>query len=634
MVRGVADDLTKLLSGRSTDFFGNIRQSLLDLQGARLFEDIFGDTFRDLEDELSRNSPVAKANRALATEIDGTTFQASRVEQALEDLADTTIKTTETIKNGPATPGDASLPTAANDDDVLITVQAAETDLARKSIKDIAESIAEATVQPLIAGFEDVLGPKFTQSLGAVLEGVLAGYIRGGTTGGVLGGLRGLAFELGPDVFGKAATDQILKGLDGALSGAQTGTTINAISEALGLGGSTTGAQLGGAAGSFLPIPGGDIIGAIAGNFIGSILGGTKRGSATITGVDSGISTRGNSNSRSEAASGLAGSVQDSLKQIADALGAETGNFAVSIGVRKDNFRVDTSGRGITKTSNGAIDFGQDEAAAIAFALGDAIADGAIKGLTEAENRLLQASGDIQKRVQDVLDFRNVFDRLKQINDPVGFALDQVNSEFEDLIDLFTRAGASAEEFAQLEELYGIERARAIEEATRATVGSLQDFLDQLTIGNDALSLRDRRNLARDRFDGLAERVQAGDTTAFDEFTQVAQELLGIERQISGSRSPFFDLLTEITGLTEGAIASQQSLIDAANDADNPFGSGQGNPANDNELVSAIGLLGGDLLDGLGARLDAINQNLGTLIAQGQLAVAGGPRQFDFNQSF
>lgn len=592
--------LTDLLSGRDTDILGNLTQSIRDLQGARLFDKLFGDVFDELEAELS-NSPIAKANREYADSVDTTVAETDRLAAALGGLANT-------VSNTPVRPGatfDEAFPgRAANDNDVGIK---------KLSIGDIADKTAAGIVDPLLAGFGDLLGTQFMMGLSGVLKGALSGYIQAGKVGGVLGGLGGLNEQFGADVFGDKLSGMIGKGLDTALGGASTGTAVAGIGKALGLGLSTGGSQIGGAIGSFLPIPGGAIIGSVAGGLFGKLLGGTKRGSATITGIDNDISTRGNSSSRRDAALGLGGGIQDALAQIADALDAQTGAFAVSIGVRKDNFRVDTSGRGITKTKNGAKDFGQDEAAAIAFALMDAIADGAIKGLSAAENRLLKANKDIEAAVQDVLDFRSVFDRLERLKDPIGFELKQFEREFDDLRSLFKRAGASAAEYAQLEELYGLERAKILEQTNNRTLDSLKSLLNDLTVGDNGLSLRTRRANALDEYGDLRSRVQAGDSSAYDDFAETARTLLSIERELFGSTKDYFDRLNEITEITRNRIDGEENVQSLPNQVgDAPL------------IASAIEIQTGDVV----SAINAMNDNIGRQTEVIRQAMGGSSSRF------
>ena len=348
----------------------------------------------------------------------------------------------------------------------------------------------------------------------------------------------------------------ITDALGKAGGGAATGSAVAGIAGALGINLSNTGSQIGGAIGSFLPIPGGDIIGAIAGGIIGKLIGGTKRGSATIGGTGSSLSvtgTRGNSSSFINASSTAGGSIIEGVNRIAEAFGASVNAAlgSVSIGLRDGKYRVDTSGSGITKTSKGAVDFGKDGAAdAIYFATLDLIKDGVIQGLRDGTQRLLQASDDLETGLQKALDFEDVFNQLKAIKDPVGAALDALDKQFSRLDIIFQEAGATAEEYAQLEEYYGIKRNEAIRQAAEQSFGSLKDLLDELNIGDRGLSLSERNANASSQYAELAARVQAGDVTAFNDYAAAASTLLDIRREIFGSQSGYFDTFNSIRDLS------------------------------------------------------------------------------------
>lgn len=604
VARTVADSLKDLLSGRSTDFFGSFRQALQDLQGARLFEDIFGSAFRDLEQELSGNTPQGRANAAYVAEVERTAGATRTVGDAALSLADA-FDQAFSIVNGAT---NRALTGAANDNGISeIVVQrnrTPEVQIARLSINDLAARISGSIGASIGSELEDVFGPRFASLFGDIVGGAIAGKVLGGDVGSLLGGATKL-FESG--VLGNDNRISTLFGKAG--EGAAVGTQIADLSKLLGIKGSNTGAQIGGAIGSVIPVPGGNIIGAIAGNILGGLLKGTPRGSATIGGLGSGLGVTGvvgNKGSLKDASGNLAGSVLEAIDRIADQLGAsvDASRGRVSIGQRKDNLRVDPRGGGATKIGNGAIDFGQDAEAAIAFAVRDLINDGVITGLKASEQRLLKAGSDIEAALSDVLTFRGVFDQLEEIRDPVGGAIRKLNREFEGLIDLFGRAGASADELADLEDLYGLRRAQAIEDATSRIVGTLQGLLSDLRIGDNGLSLRSRRGNAVGEFDALAARVAAGDSSAFDDFSEVSQQLLDIERQLFGSTQSYFDRLAQITQLTEQAIADQTNVTSIGNGAPSPFG-------NQVEINRAIDIQTNEL----GSRLDAIIAN--------QIAAAG-----------
>jgi hypothetical protein len=573
VVQTVRRDLTDLLSGRGTDFFKNFRQSLQDLQGQRLFEDLFGQAFRDIEEQLRGNTPQGRAQAEFTANTNEAATSMEVAGDAAISLAQACNQASRILSDGAANDNGGFNPGASIAAFVAeqlgigsgITVEGSR----RRSTKEIADQISKATVAGFLEPLRDILGDKFFNGLAGVLGNVLSAYVRGGEAGAVL--------QAGSEIAGLfKGGEGISKVLGEAVAGAETGTQIAELGKLLGIKGSRTGSQIGGALGAATGIPGGDIIGAIAGNIIGGMLKAAKRGSATIGNLGGALGitgTRGNSNSRIEQSTGLAGSALESIQNIASQLGAnvDAARGSVSVGIRDKNIRLDTSGRGITKTSNGAIDFGDDAEAAVRAAVLDLIQDGVITGLRAAEQNLLRAGNDIEKALRDVLTFRSVFDRLQEIKDPLGFAIGQLNREFEGLIDLFERAGASTEEFASLEELYNLERARAIEEATDRVVGSLRQLLNDLTIGDSGLSLRSRRNNALGQFNGLAARVAAGDSSAFDEFADISQQLLDIERQLFGSTQSYFDRLAQITTLTEQAIADQTNVTSIGAGAPSPF---------------------------------------------------------------
>lgn len=606
--QSIRGELESIFSGDGS--IANFGKIFTDLKSKVLVDKIFGPALEELDAFVKGEFGVKSANDFLADET-------KRAGRSASEFADALAVATERVLNPSATVATAgmtfeqaygpafieslkstgALPANDNSGDAIV-VQRSVMSMTPEQFFDQA---ARKVAGPVLEGFDQLLGTKFFSGMELAMSKAFYGYATGGTTGGILGGLYGAAFERGPDIWGKGLNDKILGALDKAMGGAQTGTMIAGLANSFGIKLGQTGSQLGGAAGSFLPIPGGDIIGAIAGGILENILAGIKKGTVTIDGASI-TSTYGGNDDRIKAATDSANSVLDSIANIADELGASVNASAgaVSIGIRKDSYRVDPTGRNLTKIEDGAIDFGQDQAAAIRYAILDLIKDGVIQGLRDSTLRLLQAGDDLEAALQKALDFESVFDRLKAYKDPIGAAIDEVEKEFDRLREIFAEAGASAEELAQLEELYGIERKQAIEQAFESVAGSLQNLLDALTVNNSALSLREREAMAKTEYQSLAARVQAGDTTAYDDFAEAAQTLLEIEREIYGSQQPYFDLLNEVTALTRTALDAAENRSDPA--------STSAVPSNDNSaIVSGI--------DTTNAQLAAVNQNIGTLIA-------------------
>lgn len=610
--RSVRSEIEAIFAGRGS--IANFRQIFADLNARVLTERLFGDIFEELDDSMK-----AQFGRA----VDQLERDAERTGKAFLSLADAADIAAARLRS-PAPSGtgfDAAFGPAwqaqmrgipeLDGGEIVVTAPALEQGVMGMTPERYFELMSRRIMQPIVDELADVVGPRLAEQIGGVLSGALYGYSTAGTTGGILGGLKGVV----DNVFGGAGGK--LSGLlGGALGGAQTGSLVSGLAGAFGLKLSGTAAQIGGAIGSFLPIPGGDLIGAVAGGLLSKIFGSAKYGTASLTG-GSGLSVRAKGDGRSQGATTLGGAVQEALANIAEQLDAEIGAFRVSIGTYKDSFRVSTTGRtGKLKDKYGDVrDFGDDQGAAIAFAVLDAIKDGAIKGIRAGTQRLLRSGSDVEKALQDALAFEGVFTRLARLKDPVGAAMDDLDDEFSRLKDLFKRAGASTQEWKDLEELYWLERDQIVKEAMERSLGSLRGFLDELTIGNSALSLRDRKSAALARFNPLADRVAAGDTTAYDEFVEASRALLDIERQMSGSQQGYFDLLSRVTSLTQGALSGSSGAPLA--DRDSPFGP---RSANDNAAVVS-GISGTNrLLEDVRAGIVATNQNLGTLIAQGRLA--------------
>jgi hypothetical protein len=407
--------------------------------------------------------------------------------------------------------------------------------------------------------------------IGSQIAGVTGGNRTAGALGGVLGSELGKSLAKGP-----------------------LGSALGKLSGALG--------------------PLGGIVGGIALGALSSALTPAKRGSATIGGSGGQLivsSTRGNSRSRIAQSSDSAGEAITTLERIAEALGGtiDASRGSVSIGVRDKNFRVDTTGSGITKTKRGAIDFGQDSAAAIKFATMDLIKDGVITGIRASTQRLLQNSKDLDDAIRKATDFQSVFDRLQDRLDPVGAAITRVEREFTRLRQIFGEAAASAEEYADLEKLYQLERQDAIKEANDRVLGSMKALLDDLRFGDNGRSLRDRLAAAQAKFDPLAARVQAGDITAYDDFAEAARALLDIQRQFSGSQTAFFELQDRITAITAKAVegGNVTSILSASAI---PSAQAQSQLSYDgSNVVAAIDQLGDRLVQVLGGQLVEIREN-------------------------
>lgn len=368
---------------------------------------------------------------------------------------------------------------------------------------------------------------RIASRMGTMFEGAAYGGIgggmqrmtgmRGSRTGAALGGAVGQAF--GGKLVGQAMT-------------------------------SVLGPALGKTLGSFAG-PLGGIIGGFIGSAVGGLFKRRGKGSATIGSIDGDVKGSGK---YGDQASGMAGSVQDGLRRISEALGGGVGRFGVSIGYRegKSNpYRVDPTGRGRVKGSG--VQIFKTEEEAIRAAILNALQDGAITGIREGAKRLLRAGKDIDRALDKAFKFESVFRRLKGYTDPVGAAVDDLNREFEALKKIFTEAGASASEWADLQKLYEFERAKAIEEASNQTLSALRDFINNNLKGTDSpLSKRTVYDNNRAAFEKAQTDFAAGKITGND-LVKVLEQFQAASRELNGSRSSFFQDFDAIMALAQKA---------------------------------------------------------------------------------
>lgn len=634
VVDQVRTSMTDLFSGRKTDFLGNIKQAFKDLQGKQLFDRVFGDLFADLEKELRGQSPLGRESQRLADEMSVARGGLEDFTKALGGAATalgnvpsspaandnvgamTFDEAFAAIRNGQTMgwngrmnpPGTMSLAPGLNDGDEIPVVAKKPIDIAGKSAVNLAEKISAKIVDPFEQVLSKIFGQRFAGMLGGVMKEAMAGYMTGGKTGGVLGTLKGIVDKTG--IFGGSAGG-VSKTLDAGMGGAATGTQFAGIMKGLGIKTSTNGSQLGGALGAMTGIPGLDIVGSIAGGIIGGMLKKTKWARVLLT--SGGASMQSNSKKYQDAVTGAGDDFMSTLNSIADQFNGGVGDFGqISLGVRDGKWRVNTS-RASLKKSKGAVGFGEDAEEAMKYALKQAIERGAITGIRESTNRLLQAADDLDAAMKDALDWENVFKDLKRYKDPLGAALDDLDTEFNRLIDIATKAGASTEEWAQLEELYGIKRNEIVKEQAENLIGSLKGLYSDLTTGDNGLSLRARRAAQLDTYNGLATRVAAGDNTAYDAYAEAAQNLLDIEREIYGSMPEFFDRLKEVTDLTKSRIDAETNIVAITQNRDSPF-----------DAAGAVKSSVDNQTEVLGAKLDAMIENQGATLAAIAAMAANG----------
>lgn len=613
--RAALEDLLSGGSGR--DFLKSMEQNFKQLQGRLLTEQLFGDALRELEDFASGRTSLKTQTERLVEDLAKPGPVANKLADAMEGAADKINQAAQRIANPGlvsnvpnAVPASDGLGKVLDDGTISVTghsmggnspVEVTFAPTALQFMERTWSTGFKSALKPL----ESLIGTKLLNGLGDVFGGAMAGKAQGGDIGAILGGLKSI--EGLPDGLKK-----VLGGADGAggaFGGAVAGFRTSQLMDALGIGNSKSGAAIGGAIGSAIPIPGADIIGSIAGGLIGQALKPTKRGSATITSVDGNASSRGNDQERIQASLGLAGSVQQRLRQIAEEFDAEIGSFAVSIGQRGKNFRVDTSGSGKTKTKRGAVDFGQDEEAAVAFALRDAISDGAIKGLSLAIQKALNSNPDVDKAIKEALKVRDVEELLDGIGGKIRKEVRDFDRQADERLRIAREYGF---DILEIERINAEERSKLIESILEDRVGALQDLLNDLVFGDLAEgTLSERRQRLLEEISKAEADAAKGIDGAADRLADLNRRLIQLSRDAYGTAG------SEYASDRAQAIASAERIIQLENDR---IRGTQEAAAETNRQLATANQLSNEQND----ILAEINAGIRNLITLDGLNIAGG----------
>lgn len=470
----------------------------------------------------------------------------------------------------------------------------------------------------------NVLGRQVGSNIDDALHGIFGSGKKNpdGTFDTSSGGLLGL----GNTTFFKKMGDT----LGGALKGAGTGSMVAGVSNMLGIKMSNTGAQVGGAIGSALPIPGGDIIGSIAGGLIGNLFKKTKYGTASVSMNEYGELTSGLISGRGSgqkaAATGAAASVAEGLTSIAKSLGATiSGAPGLTIGTYKDAYRVSTSGRtGKLKGKySDVVDFGKDgEQEAIEFAIRYSIENAVLTGISQASINILKSGQDLEQAVEKAGIIESIPKRLMQIQDPVRYAITQLNTEFATMISYLKEGGATAEQFADAQKLYELERASAIEQAMEQAATAIDDFLKEMTGGSSSpYSKRTTYSNAASELQKFESEIAGGKAVDQTDLLNAARNFQDASRSLNGSSSAFFSDFEMLRSLLEKARDNAGLSTDVSTLPASPF-------STDTTVQSAIAALQGATATATQAQTDTLANKLDQVIAAiestGLLAVGFG----------
>lgn len=353
-----------------------------------------------------------------------------------------------------------------------------------------------------------------------------------------------------------------LGGFVGKIGGAAIqGAAYSGLPGLIGLKTSSTGGAVGGVLGSVLG-PHGAIIGSIIGSTIGGLLKSTPKATATLSTGGSAVS---GSSKLTGTVRGVADSVLGALDQVASQLNgtlADSLSFG-SITAKGKNFYYDPTGAGNTKAKRGAVKFGSAEEAS-AYAIQQAIAKGAVTGLSAAVAQALRSSDDINKALAEAVKVQDLEKLLKSGGNP----FEQLFRELEaGLAERVRIAKAYGFDLVALEQRNAEDRAKALDAALRDQIGSVKDLLDEFRLGGRSAGSDVERLAAlkaeRDRLVGLA---AGGDADASSRLASVSAQiddlaigLFGKAGGYAGERQATVSALEQVVSAVE-AMARQAQV--------------------------------------------------------------------------
>lgn len=521
---------------------GKLLDAFQTLKGQELFDSLFSGVFRDLQDQINGTSIVQNASARMAGAVDKVTLSTGRTTGALDKLAAAADRAAGAVMGG--TDGAAGSAVASLGGSIAAILGKPRGGGGVSGEGD--EVVVTAPRSP-------VLSPEqlIAKAVGGVGESILKVFTNPES-----------AKSIGGEI-GKFAG----KGLEGAA----TGSIVSGISNALGIKMNSTGAQIGGAIGNVLPIPGGSIIGSIAGGLLGSLFDKPDYGTAILTDATSRVTAAGRGGEQIEAASGLAGSLQSGIKQIAEALGGELGSFDTVVGMFDGKYRVRTTASGWDgkgpldfkgNSAKNLFDFGDDAQAALSFAIADAVKDGAVTGLSTAVQKALGSNSDIDAALKEALKVADVEQLLGGLPAELTSAFKSFEKEAKDRLRIAREYGFDV---VEIERINAKERLDLTKQLMEEQVGSLQRLVDEMTSGSlFEGSAVDQRAALLEQIDAAKKDLDAGVAGAADTLAGLYERLNSVSEAVYGTTGGFAVDRAAILDQARAAIAKANADVTAA----------------------------------------------------------------------
>lgn len=356
------------------------------------------------------------------------------------------------------------------------------------------------------------------------------------------------------------AADKIGKLVGKGFEGAMQGQMASGVASMLGIKQSNTGAAIGGAIGNLIPGLGplGGILGGLLGGTIGGLFIKPPSGTASVTSTTGDASVTGTNGEMRRVAGGLADQVQGGLRQIAEQLGGSLGSFSVSIGTFDGKYRVNTDATNRSLNYNNfnsstLHNFDDDAAAAVGFAIADAVRDGAVSGLSAAVQKAIRSSTDIEAALEEALKVADLELILGGVDAEMIRAFKSFEAQAKDRLRIATEYGFDV---VEVEKLNAKERLELTNRFMEQQVGSLQRLVNEMTSGSmfegTKVEQRDRllTEIARAQAD-----LDAGVEGSADRLAQLFEQLNAVSREVYGTTGGFATDRNAILDQARAAIA-------------------------------------------------------------------------------
>lgn len=581
-VKTLLDDLPTRGLKAGGDFLKTIQRQFQQASNSILVDSLFGGVQTQINDLISGRTALKSSTATAIEAYNKTSTAAVTLAEAMNNAA--------SAANGFAGAGGGAGPIGGANSGVSASLLstgsiAPLSNVFKDAFDDVGAEVAAVAGDLLggagsaqqSGGIITVIGKKISDGFKlAAQPAITTGTQGGGAKLPDLPSLVASVNKLGGTIGGnldKALGTKFLSGigskLGDALQGTGIGSAVSGLAKAFGLKQSGTGAAIGGAIGGALGGPAGAAIGGLVLGTLGGMLKKAPKSSATLQ-VQNGelgvAGVTGTSSARRANASALGGSVGDAISQIADQLfGDIGGNASVSIGTRKKKFVVDTTGSGRTKGS-GTQSFAT-EAEAVEAAVLDALRDGVVTGISEASKRILAAGKDLDKALKKATLIESIPKRLLQKTDPIRYAVEELNDEFDEIIAALNEGQGTAQQYAQAQQLYDLERADAIKQAQDAASSAIKDYLDQiLNTSASPLNKRTVYDNSRAQFDSFLDDVLSGKAVDDTAFTGAAKDFEEASRALNGSGQSFFNDFDLIVSMLKQAQSNSAATATAPYD--------------------------------------------------------------------